>query len=160
MKTGMITGESNSDYHGNICVSTSTIKDFIKSKYLYYRKYIAKDVERKETDAMRFGSSFHELVLEPDVFWENHALLPDDCNLRTKSGREAKAELEESGKTILTKSELDAMKRLSNSVYANKSAALLLTNGEAEEKSVAKEGELIQISSNDTPNAYVFDRAA
>jgi len=132
METGMIIGESNDSYHGNVSVSTSTIKDFIKSPYLYYRKHVKRDVERKETAAMTFGSSFHEFILEPDVFAQNHACLPSDFNGRTKEGKATKEAMEEGWKTILTQSDADALCQLRDSVYGNKTAAMILQNGKAE----------------------------
>jgi len=132
MQYGMVIGESNNAYHGNAVVSTSTIKDFIKSKYLFYRKYIAKDVVREESDAMRFGSAFHELILEPEKFHADHDIIPEDIDRRTKEGKAAYAELEASGKRLIKHADFLAMEELADSIKANPTAAILLTNGVAE----------------------------
>jgi len=129
MKYGMITGESNSEYHDNAAISTSTIKDFIRSKYLFYRKYIAKDIIREETDAMRFGSAFHEFLLEPDQFRADYDIMPEGLDRRTKEGKAAYAELEASGKKLIKSADFVAMEDLADSIKANPTAAILLTNG-------------------------------
>ena len=132
MQYGQITGETNEFYHSTGAVSASTIKDFIKSKYLFYRKYIAKDVEKPVTEATSFGSSFHEFVLEPEKFKETHAFLPPGFNGRTKESKELRAAMEESGKTILDQGDLDKLVMLRDAVFSNPTAAMLLSNGVAE----------------------------
>jgi hypothetical protein len=132
MNYGMIEGETNGFYHSTGAVSASKIRDFIKSKYLFYRKHIAKDVESPTTEAMSFGSSCHEFILEPEKFKETHAFLPPGFDGRTKEGKELKAAMEASGKTILAQKDLDALVMLRTAVFANPTAALLLTNGKPE----------------------------
>jgi len=132
METGMIAGESNADYHGNGAVSTSSMKDFIESEYLFFRKHVARDVVRKETDAMRLGSAFHEFVLEPEEFKKNYAVLPPDINLRTKAGKEQRDELAEGGRQIITQAEADKMGLWRDSIHDNPLAKALFTNGVAE----------------------------
>ena len=130
IKYGMITGESNEDYHGNACVSASTIKDFIKSEYLYYRKHIKRDCKQETTKAMTFGSVVHEYILERDVFDSNYAV--NSYSGATKEGRLRKAEIIEAGQKAITASELAEIQRLSDAVYANPVAKSLLSHGKAE----------------------------
>lgn len=132
MELGMITGESNEVYHGNEAVSTSTIKDFIKSPYLYYRKYVAKDVERSETAAMTFGSMAHTFILEPEAFEKEYVVMPDGIDRRTKDGKAAYAEIEDSGKKIVSASDYKAVLELRKAIDLNPTAKLMLSNGVAE----------------------------
>lgn len=132
MEYGMIRGESNGDYHGKGCVSASTIKDFIKRPSLYWFRHVAKLEKKEASDAMRFGSSFHEFILEPEKFKETHAFLPPSFNGRTKEGKELKSSIEESGKIILEQSDYETLIKLRSSIQSNKLASILLTNGEPE----------------------------
>ena len=129
MKYGKIIGESNSSYHENPCVSASTLKTFIKSPLLYYRKYIEKSVATDETPAMRLGSAVHEWVLEPDEFGKHYAVTPDDLKMTTKEG---KAWKEKQTKHILKPSEFDEIQRLGDAVASHPIASVLLSHGEPE----------------------------
>ncbi len=53
----------------------------------YFVRYCLR--ETKRTKAMRFGSMLHCLVLEPDAFSKQYAVMPDGVKLNTNEGREA-----------------------------------------------------------------------
>lgn len=129
---GMITGESNDAYHLNNAVSTSNIKDFLKRPMLFKAKCIDRTIQTKPTEAMEFGSAFHEYILEPDVFVKNYDCLPADYDGRTKAGKEIKAQMEESGKTIIKADTMAQIETLGVSINSNPVAKSLLSNGVAE----------------------------
>lgn len=132
MNYGMIRGESNNQYHQNPAVSATKIKTFIQSPYLYYRKYVAMDVITNATKAMKLGSAAHTYILEPEKFGSEYETLPSDFNGRTNAGKDYIAELKQTGRTALTRSEFDGIDALRKAVYMNPTAAILLSNGESE----------------------------
>lgn len=129
---GLIRAESNADYHANDAVSTSKLKTFMESAYAYFRQYVCKDCKREETDAMRFGSMFHEYVLKPELFTSHYVELPDGVKANTNAGKETIAELTKTGRIPIKKDEFDKLFALRQSVFSNPTAAALLKDGEAE----------------------------
>lgn len=73
----------NDVYHSLPALSSSKLKDFVKSPALYYRNYVS-DIERKRTTAMKntfdAGTHGHTLVLEPQGYYKNffRDLMPSD----------------------------------------------------------------------------------
>ena len=66
---------SNAEYHGGPGVSKSGL-DLIAKSPLHFdaARKAANDDEREPTPAQRFGSAFHALVLEPEVFRAEYCL--------------------------------------------------------------------------------------
>jgi hypothetical protein len=63
---GLIRGQTNADYHSNTLYLSSTgLREFAKSP-AHYEAYLAG--KRKHTAQMFFGTNFHELVGEPQLF--------------------------------------------------------------------------------------------
>lgn len=95
---------SNKDYHAQPSISSSQLKDVLRSPAHFYAKYLAEDREpSKETDDMRLGSAVHLLFLEPEIYSENIAI-PPAGDRRYVEVKKAYAEFEENskGKIILT----------------------------------------------------------
>lgn len=95
---------SNQDYHAQTSISSSQLKDVLRSPAHFYAKYLAEDREpTPETDNMRLGSAVHLLFLEPELYADSVAILPM-CDRRTKDGKLLFAEFEANshGKIILT----------------------------------------------------------
>jgi hypothetical protein len=84
MNYGIIYDEDINDYHATPAVSNSKLKDFSKRPSLYKKKYIDKDVERKESKAFAIGSGLHAAVLEGiTAFNKNFCVLPDGFDLKS-----------------------------------------------------------------------------
>lgn len=85
------------------------------------------------TPAMRFGSSFHALIGEPQLFEKMYAKAPK-VDRRTKEGKELYTAfaMANTGKTILTDEEYDALNGMLASVLCHKIALGCLTGGVAE----------------------------
>lgn len=95
--------ESGDSYHAhNAWVVTSTsLRDFLKSPAYYYNKYVSRVIPNEETEAMRFGSAFHQAVLEPDKFEQNY--YADRYRRNTRESKALAAEMV--GKERLTEHE-------------------------------------------------------
>jgi exodeoxyribonuclease VIII len=87
------------------------------------------------TDAMITGSVFHKLVLEPDTFDDEFAVLPDGIDRRTKEGKAAWADwqAENAGKMAIARPTLVDLQGMANSVHSHIRASSLLSNGVAEQ---------------------------
>ena len=89
---------SNQDYHAQTSVSSSQLKDVLRSPAHFYAKYLAEDREpTPETDNMRLGSAVHLLFLEPELYAENIAI-PPVCDRRYVEFKKIYAEFEENSK--------------------------------------------------------------
>jgi exodeoxyribonuclease VIII len=112
---GRVDGLSNEDYHASSPISRSDIMKAMKS----YEHYEANISPNPDSPALRMGSAFHCLVLEPNKFGEEFAIEPD-VNRRTKDGR---AKIEEfkklnSHRTILKPDEIKEVAKWARAALA------------------------------------------
>lgn len=110
-------------------ISNSKLSKMVISP-AHYKQSI--DEPPKETDALRFGSLLHCLVLEPDDFERNFAVEPI-VNKRTNAGKEYLAEFyeENAGKMFVTAEQMDLANTLKEEIYKHPIANKLL-NGKGE----------------------------
>ena len=124
--------ESGADYHANPAISHSKLECFRRRPALYYKKYIAKTIEREEpSTAFRVGSAAHCSVLEPTEWAKRYAVKPEGIDRRTKDGKEKWAQFEEqnAGKTIIDQDEAATVLKMRDAVFENKLGAQLLGRG-------------------------------
>ena len=122
-QAGLIPGIPIEEYHRHGSVSKSQLDQFAKSPAHYLASLTT---PRKETAAMRIGSLFHGLVLEPDRV--KIAVAPV-CDKRTKDGKatwEAFC-LENAGAEIVTAEEGEMLNGMVASVRAHPAASALLS---------------------------------
>lgn len=80
---GIYPNLSNEDYHAHDSISRSKLMDFAVSPYHYWAMHLNPErPEKKITDAMEFGTAFHTLILEPDLFVEKYAVYPPKILLK------------------------------------------------------------------------------
>lgn len=126
---------TNEEYHAKEEISKSDLDASKKSgKHFKYKKEGPKQIP---TLAMKFGSAFHALALEPDLFENEFIYKPDTTSktwLMTKEGKAWKQDQEEAGRTVLSledKANLEGMMQsLNNCAPAKK---LLDATGKAEQ---------------------------
>lgn len=70
---------SNDEYHARPEFSSSQLKDILRSGAHFYSKNIAKEVERETKKHLDFGTLAHTLFLEPEQFWNEFAVIPEDA---------------------------------------------------------------------------------
>lgn len=151
MKQGIVT-ESNAEYHGYTdAISKSRLALF--SICPAYFKW-AEDNPTEPSDDLVFGSAFHKLVLEPNDFDKEYAVLPMGVDKRTKAGREIyDAFVQEAGeRQIITQEQFDTISAMRDSVFSNKYSAALL-KGE-HEKSMYGVDDLTQEKIKTRPDCY------
>lgn len=119
---------------GDITLSFSAFKEFAESPQHFIRYKLR---EKKQTDAMIFGSMFHCLVLEPEEFDSRFAVAPK-VDRRTKAGKleweifcEANA-----GKDIVKAVDFELAQRMQEKVMQNEASRFLVTRFDKKEEGV------------------------
>lgn len=64
-------------YHAHHSISSSKIKEALKTPAHYYAKFVDESVEEEEKEAFRFGRLVHMALLEPAKFKLKAAIQPD-----------------------------------------------------------------------------------
>lgn len=129
--SGIIQGISNIDYHAHSALSSTGLRELAKSP-AHFQAY--KNTPREPSQAMLFGTGFHELIGEPQLFAAKYVKAPEGIDKRTKIGKETFAAFEAAnvGKTILSHDEYDRLDGMLSSILKHKTALALLTEGVAE----------------------------
>lgn len=123
VRAGIIPGVPIEEYHRHASVSKSQLDQMAKSPAHYLASLTT---PRKETPAMRIGSIFHGLVLEPERV--KIAVAPQ-CDKRTKDGKatwEAFC-LENQGAEIVTADEGEMLNGMTESIRNHPAASALLS---------------------------------
>jgi len=126
MNPGIYSNISNEEYHKSEGLSASGLKLLARSPAHY--KYSV----REETPAMRKGTAVHAAVFEPERFGTDYIIAPE-LDRRTKAGKEAWAELETSGKIVLSADEYTDITGMAAAVREDEVAGQLVTGGKAEQ---------------------------
>ncbi|MBQ8692218.1 MAG: PD-(D/E)XK nuclease-like domain-containing protein [Synergistaceae bacterium] len=129
IKTGIYKNISNQDYHAGAGLSSSDLKKLDRSPLHYIT---SKQEPHVETPSMKLGTAVHCAVLEPERFKLDYIQAPE-LDKRTKAGKEQWAELEQSGKIILTSDEYQKVIDMSQSVLSHKLAGNLFRGGISEQ---------------------------
>ena len=126
-----MTDISNADYHADPAISASQLKTVMQSPYHFWSRYLDSDrVAMTPTAAMRLGSLTHCATLEPDELTKRYQLAPDR---RTKEGKAAVVEMAAAGIEAVSEADLAQALQMADAVRSNSTAALLLSNGQAEQ---------------------------
>ena len=123
VRAGIIPGIPIEEYHRHSSVSKSQLDQFAKSPAHYLSSLTT---PRKETPAMRIGSIFHGMILEPERV--RIAVAPV-CDKRTNAGKatwEAFC-LENAGAEIVTADEGEMLNGMAASVRTHQAASALLS---------------------------------
>ena len=130
MEPGVYGGIGNEEYHKGPGLSSSDLKLLARSP-LHYKT--AKASPHEETDAMRLGTAVHCAILEPERIDTEYVVAPEGSDRRTKTGKAQWAELEATGKTILSREEARIVQGISESVRKHPTASRLFTGGLVEQ---------------------------
>lgn len=108
----ILTNLTDKEYFAMEAINASSLKEFINDPIEYENRYVKKCLQFKKSDALDFGSAVHCRILEPFEFDKRVTVKPDDIDLRTKDGKQWKADSE--GKIIISNDDLrliDELKR-------------------------------------------------
>jgi len=120
------------DYHADRSAVSKSWLDRIDRSPAHLRVYL--DGQSTETPALILGRLVHSAVLEADSVANEYVTKPTEINRRTKAGKEEYTvwETENQHKTIVTGDQLALALAIRDSVYANKAAKALLSDGDPE----------------------------
>jgi len=108
-------------------LNRSSLEVFRRSIPLFYRRYIARDLEPiPPSEAMALGSAVHVLLLEPHD--ANRVVVMPDFNARTIVGKEARAafQAEHEGSIVLNAEQYELAWSMASAVGSNAMARRLL----------------------------------
>jgi len=128
-KTGIYRDISSYEYHTGSGLGSSHLRELLKSPFHYITSV---NLPNKETPAMKLGTATHCAILEPERFEIEYVEAPV-LDKRTKDGKALWAELEQSGKIILTSEEYTKVTEMANSVRSHKLASKLISGGVSEQ---------------------------
>lgn len=121
-------------YLGWDAVSAGLLKD-VRSRGTLYAA-AARRVATEDTDATERGTAVHMAILEPHDFERCYAALPIDVDLRTNSGKEAKAKIVRQGRRPIKASAWEACVRLRDRAWEHPVLRSLLEACEPETTAV------------------------
>jgi exodeoxyribonuclease VIII len=117
---------NNTEYHSHPAVSKSHLDQVARSPLHYWSRYVAEDrVVPDPTPAMMLGTALHARVLEPELFAAEYALAPA-VDRRTKAGKDAWAEAEAEGKTLLSAADWAQIDGMAAAIESHRGASKLL----------------------------------
>lgn len=112
------------EYHAHPAISKSGLDQIAKSPahYKWWREN-----DEPDTDALRVGSAFHTLLLEPESF-NARCLIWSGRPRNTKAGKDdyEAAEQEAAGRLLIKQSELEDMQAMARAIKAHPAAAIIL----------------------------------
>ena len=121
---------SNDEYHAAPDLNTSAIKELLKSPS-HYQEYVTAP-RKPPTHAKLIGSAVHAAVLEPDIFYSNYVVLPENFDGRTKENKEKVDSLKTSGRTPLKFEDYQHCLDMATALHTHATARRLLNQGCAE----------------------------
>lgn len=121
VRAGIIKGISNEAYHKAAGVSKSQLDQFAKSPAHYLASLTT---PRKETEAMRIGTLFHTLVLEPE---KANFVVGPNINKNTKEWKAFKAEAEAAGQVVIDEGDNAMLQGMVASIKTHPAASALLS---------------------------------
>lgn len=123
-----------SEYHANEAIGKSTLDLIHRDPYLVEWSRKA-PVDDSDSDALKFGTALHSILLEPEKFVSEYAVAPKS-DMRTNAGKAEYADFVESskGKAILSADDYRKLQIMRDSVMAHPQAVKLIeAEGEVEQ---------------------------
>lgn len=117
----------NDAYHASFGISSSRLKTLIEQTPAHLKHEFG--VHKEPTANMMLGTALHTLVLEPEKFDEEVAIMPQ-LNLRTNAGKAEKEAFmyEAQGKAVITPAQFEQAQRMAESVMSHPIAGVLLSD--------------------------------
>ena len=119
------------EYHAHTAISKSRLDDLHRSP-AHYREALLNPPE--PTPAMKWGQAYHSLILQPDLFLDVYAVIPEDIDRRTKEGKAIWQEFVAANpdKEHIDKPTMQTLQSMREVLLAHPYAARALTGGQAE----------------------------
>ena len=119
-------------YQADPAFSASDLKIITKQnpRALWHAKFNELAPPKLPTPAMKFGTLFHAMCLEPEEFASKFKVVEDK---RTKKGKEQALEAEKKGLTVITPQDVALADNMMSAICANSVAWELLDKGKSEQ---------------------------
>lgn len=127
--------EKEEEYFSDTEYVSKSMLDLINKSPAHLKTYIENHGKYDvDSAALRFGRMTHKFILENDKFFNHYAILPTDINKRTNEGKSKYKEFiyNNSGKEVITESEINDLDKLYEIFLSNPFARSLLENSEKE----------------------------
>ncbi len=126
MRDGLYPGISRTVYERIEAANYSTLKFFNRTP-AHAQEAMLHPYE--PTEAMNRGTAAHKSILEPAAFADEYIVAPK-VDRRTKAGKEQWTDFEESnrGRTLLDEEDMDAVRSMTEQVYAHDIARQILSS--------------------------------
>ena len=133
MKPGIYSKDDlpNNDYHAGPGISKSGL-DRIDQSPAHFVSYLKR--ERKQTDAMRFGTAMHTCLLEPEAFASEYVIQPAFSGTGSVAKKREWLEAHEDF-SLIKAADMEILKRMRDSLYSHSAARYLLDQIEEVEQS-------------------------
>lgn len=120
---------SHDDYLAAPEVSRSGLLDLLQSPQHFWHKNLSGLSDRKETSALKIGTAFHCLLLEPHLF-NDKVVVWSGAPRNTKAGKEEYAEVEANAgdRAIIKQSEFEELKLMAKSIKDQPAAGKLINS--------------------------------
>lgn len=115
------------EYHANKAISRSGLMEIARSPQHYWWKYLSGKALPDDTTALRIGTAFHCLLLEPKRF-NDTALVWSGKPRNTKEGKDeyAIAESQANGRVLIKQDEFNQLQDMAASILAQPAARLII----------------------------------
>ena len=135
MKEGIYDNIPEEVYHSSEGISKSQLDHMINGSPLHYQYALNNKTET--TPAMRFGSLFHMVTLEPERV-ASEVVIAKKFDKRKKGQKEAEEEFlkENEGKLIVSQDDMDTVSYMRDAAYSHGFAKDLLTMPSKKEQSI------------------------
>ena len=128
IKPGIYRNIKITDYHTGAGLSAIGLCELMRSPLHYITSL---KTPHKETPALKLGTATHCAILEPKRF-ANDYIKAGNLDRRTKEGKAAWLEIEQTGKIVLTPDEYNKVTSMVSAIQNHEVASKLLSNGLAE----------------------------
>jgi len=115
----------NEEYHARPGVSASMLKSMASGWRNFQAEYITRTAPRKESAAMALGTAVHAALLEPELFADEYAVIPEECSDRRTTAYKQWAAKNGDRKT-LSPSEAATIEQIKSAAWSDEIAEMLL----------------------------------
>ena len=144
---------NSENYYQDISHVTNSMLGYLKESPLHLYYYMKKQLT-KQSDALSFGNFYDEYILEPEVFEDKYAIIPEKIRRGTNVYKEWL--VDNGGKETIRANEYKTIQYMANTLYSNKDIYEMLKIGE---KQKILEWEIGDIKCKGKLDNYIPDNA-
>lgn len=126
---------SNEEYHKSEGLSSSAIKELLRSPAHYHAAYLDPNAEIKTSKSLALGSVAHKYLLEQDTFFHEYFVLPPEIDVMNKNRKDYKnyiKDVKANGFIPCSIKDYEYAKAMTRNVRSVTELDALLSGGQAE----------------------------